>query len=156
MCFFTLKCCTGIIQYMLYRYSMYCMVRYSTYLYSPILETGERSESSRHDGCLKAKFCSYNSSKVCHAPVGAMTRPWPIHIEQVFAGAWDKLCPTSSKRSHPTQAIEGDSRGEANVEAAHQGEKTMIILDGCRGWLRQTVSDGREHFSSDIVFVPPL
>jgi hypothetical protein len=78
MCFFTLKCCTGIIQYMLYRYSMYCMVRYSTYLYSPILETGERSESSRYDGSLKAKFCSNNSSKVCHAPVGAMTRPWPI------------------------------------------------------------------------------
>jgi hypothetical protein len=38
------------------------------------------------------------------------------------------------------------ARDEASMDAAHQEEKTSVILDGSGSWLRQSVSDGRDNF----------
>jgi hypothetical protein len=43
------------------------------------------------------------------------------------------------------------------MEAASQEEKAMAILNGCKRLApRQRVTDGRNNFCSDIVFVPSM
>ncbi len=65
-----------------------------------------------------------------HCPASALTTLWSILSEYTEEAQWTLHSPTSCQR-HSLGGPQGDSRDEVSLEAAHQEEETMAILDGC-------------------------
>ncbi len=75
------------------------------------------------------------------------------HMEQVLTGAQDIFRSCIWQEALVFLNCQWGSRDEASTEAAHHEKEITAILDICKRLAVADVSDGRDDFCSDLVFV---
>ncbi len=78
------------------------------------------------------------------------------HIRHRCAGTMDSHWPLIWQGIPTYPSYQRDSRDEAGEEAVHHNEELQQFWMGVEGWLRQRVSEGKDNYCTDVVFVPAV